>query len=135
MSEPETRLPTPGRVPSGSASVGALPPLTLPPPRLDPLAGISSVHHSYASPSLATQVDFLCAYFYDAVAYTAIRYDVACIDAITPQSSDAFSTAEASNGFINWATTASRCASARYNAWTRPDTGTIFSYRHYCAFK
>ncbi|CAJ0598323.1 unnamed protein product [Cylicocyclus nassatus] len=56
MSEPETRLPTPGRVPSGSTSVGALPPLTLPPPRLDPLAGISSVHHSYASPSLATQM-------------------------------------------------------------------------------
>ncbi|EYC15972.1 hypothetical protein Y032_0035g3071 [Ancylostoma ceylanicum] len=56
MSEPETRLPTPGRVPQGSTSVGALPPLTLPPPRLDPLAGISSVHHSYASPSLTTQM-------------------------------------------------------------------------------
>ncbi|RCN48208.1 hypothetical protein ANCCAN_05754 [Ancylostoma caninum] len=56
MSEPETRLPTPGRVPPGSTSVGALPPLTLPPPRLDPLAGISSVHHSYASPSLTTQM-------------------------------------------------------------------------------
>ncbi|KAK5970577.1 hypothetical protein GCK32_004638 [Trichostrongylus colubriformis] len=56
MSEPESRLPTPGRIPSGTTTVGALPPLTLPPPRLDPLAGISSVHHSYASPSLATQM-------------------------------------------------------------------------------
>ncbi|KAK6027918.1 hypothetical protein OSTOST_06046, partial [Ostertagia ostertagi] len=56
MSEPESRLSAPGRIPSGTTSVGALPPLTLPPPRLDPLAGISSVHHSYASPSLATQM-------------------------------------------------------------------------------
>ncbi|XGW18751.1 hypothetical protein V3C99_002950 [Haemonchus contortus] len=56
MSEPESRLPTPGRIPPGTTTVGALPPLTLPPPRLDPLAGISSVHHSYASPSLGTQM-------------------------------------------------------------------------------
>ncbi|KAE9421146.1 hypothetical protein Angca_008096 [Angiostrongylus cantonensis] len=55
MSEPDSRLPTTGRIPSGTTSVGALPPLTLPPPRLDPLAGISSVHHSYAS-SLSSQV-------------------------------------------------------------------------------
>ncbi|ETN74972.1 hypothetical protein NECAME_03887, partial [Necator americanus] len=60
MSEPESRLPTPGRVPPGSTSVGALPPLTLPQPRLDPLAGISSVHHSYASPSLTTQLSGQC---------------------------------------------------------------------------
>ncbi|WKY00945.1 hypothetical protein Q1695_015169 [Nippostrongylus brasiliensis] len=56
MSEPESRLPTPRRIPSGTVSVGTLPPLTLPPPRLDPLAGISSVHHSYASPSLTSQM-------------------------------------------------------------------------------
>ncbi|KAJ1372317.1 hypothetical protein KIN20_034448 [Parelaphostrongylus tenuis] len=55
MSEPDSRLPTTaGRIPSGTTSVGALPPLTLPPPRVDPLAGITSVHHTYAS-SLSNQ--------------------------------------------------------------------------------